>query len=154
MEVQKPDNGRKQREQLRNECARSRRTVQEGRSSRTRRGSDSRPRCCKVPRPKSESTYREPTITQWCRRCQTRSPRVRRCKLPQSEAERAEKKKKRNISADQLVVSRADELWYGTGRPVHAQHVEERAEAQHLKERGKGVQLVEAATPWSEHSSN
>ena len=43
---------------------------------------------------------------------------------------------------------------YGTGRPVHAQHVEERAEAQHLRERGKGVQLVEAATPWSEHSSN
>ena len=64
--------------------------------------SDSRPRCCKVPRPKSESTYREPTTTQWCRRCQTGSPRVRRCKLPQSGAERAEK---RNSSADQLVVS-------------------------------------------------
>ena len=27
---------------------------------------------------------------------------------------------------------------YGTGRPVHAQHVEERAEAQHLTEREKG----------------
>ena len=56
------------------------------------KGSDGRPRCCKVPRPNSESTYRETTTTQWCRRCQTRSPRVRRCKLPQSGAKRAERR--------------------------------------------------------------
>ena len=136
--------------------------------------SDSRPRCCKVPRPKSESTYREPTTTQWCRRCQTGSPRVRRCKLPQSRAERAEK---RNSSADQLVVSsgevntrgdkqccscleRSDDpeqtssgdtpstrAARGGGEcvvrpPVHAQHVEERAEAQ--RRRGANTAPTEA----------
>ena len=58
---------------------------------RKRKGSDTRPRRCKVPRPSSESAYREPTITQWCRRCQTGSPRVRRCKLTQSGGERVEK---------------------------------------------------------------
>ena len=40
-----------------------------------------------------DRTARAPTatITQWCRRCQTRRPRIRRCKLPQSGAERAGK---------------------------------------------------------------